>query len=395
VLDEHLHVLNVNKSLAGSEFSGLTGNTDVMLHEQLHPGCSGGCRFLDLWDKAWTCLKSRDSIEWELDDTRLKKLLRLNLTKPATSLGVETDRRRRHAVLTITDITSHRREYRTLVDRERALAKLLITRGINVDDISSADDIETQTREILVVADYGKQYRTLSRQVIEAQELERRRIATELHDGIAQSLGVMKYGVEAAAEKLSGAQHKQTLEFMNRLVIQVVRLMDDVRRISNNLVPSVLDDFGLGVAVNWLCSEFNLNDGHTRVTQELCIDESSLADSVKIAAFRVIQEALNNVAKHAAASEAKVRLRMIDGALELEVIDNGVGFDQEVTEELDEKVLRHLGMHSMRDRVLVTGGDFSVNSKPGEGTSISARWSPAELKLMRDESVLDSVYGDS
>jgi signal transduction histidine kinase len=395
VLDQDTRVLNINRGLAGPTFTMLATHEKASLHQQLHPECDGGCSFDELWKKAWTCLSTRDSVEWEVDDSKLQKLLRLNLSRPLTSQGIAQDRRRRHALLTITDITEHRYEYDSLIKREGALVRLLKEQGVIFESAPHDDTGATQTREMLVLADYGKKYRSLSRQVIMAQELERKRIATELHDGVAQSLGVIKYNVEASVARISRSDSDADLKPLEGVVEQITRLLDEVRRISNNLAPSVLDDFGLCDAVAWLCNEYREAGRELNPSCDTCIKENSLPDNVKIAAFRVIQEALQNIAKHSSASDVKVVLSMQDGGLQISIIDNGIGFDSESVEPAESRRNGGFGLRSMRDRVLVTGGEFWIDSTSDAGTKINASWSRTNLDLMSDETVLDGVDGNS
>ena len=343
---------------------------------------------------AWNDLDSRDSVEWEVDDSQLHKCLRLHLTKPLTSQRVAQDRRQCHAVLTITDITQYRREHETLAKRESAMVKFLKEQGVDFEYVPDDDADVTQSREMLILADYGKKYRSLSRQVIMAQELERKRVSKELHDGLAQSLGVVKYSVEASIAQLTRSQSNADLNSLEEVVNQIKRVLDEVRRISNNLAPSVLDDFGLCVAVDWLCDEFRSDQCELRPRCDTCLEESvRLPENVKIAAFRVIQEALNNVSKHSSAEKVDVSVKMENGGLQIKITDNGNGFDPAAVSPAEDRRDCGFGLRSMRERVLVTGGEFAIHSRPGEGTIITANWSKSNLELMCDESVLDGVDG--
>ena len=161
LLDEESRVLSVSTGLAGAGFLGLTEDEQVELHIQLHPECDGDCHFLDLWKRAWNSLNTTDSLEWEIDDPVLGKLLRLNLTRPPTSKNIDNERRRRHALLPVTDITKHRREYESLIKRERTLMKLLREQGVDLDE--SANDDEQLVEEIRAVADYTRKFRACIR----------------------------------------------------------------------------------------------------------------------------------------------------------------------------------------------------------------------------------------
>jgi len=377
LLDTSAHVLSVNRGLAGTAFSGLKASNDIELHDQLHPDCGADCRFNDLWRKAWRSLSATDGVEWEIDDPVTERLLRINLAKPPAADGVVVDRRRGHALLIMTDITRHRREYESLVRREQALLKIVEERGPDRD--SSANDER---------AAEGRTF--LEREVILAQEIERKRIASELHDGIAQSAGVIKYNIEACIERLSREDGSLDLDLLESVVDQTKSLLEEVRRISSNLAPSMLDDFGLCVALQWLCDEFRSDTCDYQPTCSTCVDESVLPHTMKIAVFRVVQEALNNISKHASASEVQVEVSTLGNVLQLEVRDNGVGLAGGGIKDSQGS-----GLHNMRGRVESTGGEFSIESATGKGTVIRAAWDQAALELLSNEPVLDGVDGNS
>ena len=383
LLDENARVLSVNKGLAGTGFLGITEDEQIELHAQLHPGCDGACRFRDLWKKAWNGLVMSDSVEWEINDQILGRMLRLNLTRPPTAKDVDIERRRRYAMLCITDITRHRRDYESLVKRERALLELLREHGVRPDGPANDKDAGTADELQRLPADLEERNRSLGRQEILAQEIERKRIAGELHDSIAQSVGVIKYQVEAHVDKLSRSHPDLDLSVLEGVIDQTRTLMDEIRRISNNLAPSMLDDFGLCVALQGMCAEHQSDGCDLRPVCEACVDESDLPDIVKFTVYRVVQEALNNISKHSSARNARVSAIMANGQLRLEISDDGVGFD--AGDGDDSGTDGGWGLNNMRDRVLATNGEFAIETAPGEGVTILAIWARANLDELLTE----------
>ena len=190
----------------------------------------------------------------------------------------------------------------------------------------------------------------LSRLLIRVQEDERRRIARELHDEAGQVLTAVKIELELDGRVAAGAL--------------VGRALAQVRDVSNLLRPSALDDLGLVAALRALVDDFALR---TRIDVSLDLERVTRpADpEVEVAVYRVIQEALTNVAKHAQATEARVRVHGSNGALEVVVDDNGVGAAEAATSQL--------GWLGMRERVTALGGRLDIERAPAGGVRIAVR----------------------
>jgi signal transduction histidine kinase len=194
------------------------------------------------------------------------------------------------------------------------------------------------------------QLEQLTRQLLRAQEDERRRISRELHDEAGQILTAVK--IQLDLEGRTGAGE------------MVGRALAQVRDLSNLLRPSVLDDLGLVPAVRGLIEDFGRR---TRIQVEFDADEGfrvTEADQ-QVVIYRVIQEALTNVARHSGAQRVVVRLRPAGGAVELHIEDDGRGFANEPTP--------HLGLLGMRERVAELGGTLHISGAPGRGAQLSVR----------------------
>ena len=378
LLDDETRVFGVNRSLAGTNFESLSESSQQPIHTQLHPGCAGHCRFVEMWDKAWTGLKSRDTIEWELEDSVLEKLFRLNLLRTPELGNVEKERRGRQVLLTITDITKYRREYESLIEQQQALIRLLMAQQLEMVVEPFDDDGDTGNR---LMADYARTERSLNRQLIQAQERERKRIASELHDGIAQSIGVVKYRIEDAIARFANDNPDLDLTVLEGTIADVKSLVDEVRRISRNLSPSILEDFGLQVAMEWLCKDFKAQNRDLDVSCSVSLDEAVTPELVKVAIYRVAQEASQNIAKHSAATRVQMRLESTNGNVKLVIVDNGAGFDVADQREFDGK--RGLGLRNMRERVEATGGEFELKATPKKGVEVRAFWTVEDLDSIR------------
>jgi signal transduction histidine kinase len=210
----------------------------------------------------------------------------------------------------------------------------------------------------------------LSHRLVEVQETERRNIARELHDEIGQSLTVMQLNLQAMLQ--SPATEVMSMRLNDSLAV-VDRVQEQVREISLNLRPSMLDDLGLEPALVWLTTRQAELAGLKSEVQADAF-EQRLAPVIETECFRVAQEALTNVVRHAHAKKVIVELRQEDGQLHLRVRDDGVGFDVAATRE---KAVRgaSLGLLSMEERAVLAGGQLEFNSVPGRGTEVHA-WFP-------------------
>jgi signal transduction histidine kinase len=214
--------------------------------------------------------------------------------------------------------------------------------------------------------------RSLSSELLNAQEKERKRIAGELHDSVVASLSAIKFSIESAASNKmrNGTAEPELLE---ALVSRVKDSIQETRRIMADLRPSVLDDLGILAAINWFCREYQETYSHIHIEKKIDIPEGRVPDSLKTVIFRILQEALNNIAKHSKAEFVEILLKEIGSKIELAIQDNGQGFDLE--NNLSEGGSRKgLGLLSMRERAELSGGSFSIESIVGEGTRICASW---------------------
>jgi signal transduction histidine kinase len=198
-----------------------------------------------------------------------------------------------------------------------------------------------------------------------AQEEERKRIARELHDGLGPSLASVNIRLKACQRLLRKgvSEVDEELEGISQLVKDNIR---DIRRLIYELRPAALDQLGLVPALREYVSRYQQEN---RIAVELTVfgDEERLLPAVELALFRVVQEALNNVAKHAQARRVEIKLERGEGEVAVSIADDGRGF-------VPQEALRGtgLGLLSMRERVEYLGGRFELESAPGEGTTVRA-----------------------
>lgn len=205
----------------------------------------------------------------------------------------------------------------------------------------------------------------LSARLIEVQEAERKRLACELHDEIGQTLHALRLEISQAKAARDADAAGPSLDRARGLAERAVAT---VRNISLLLRPSVLDDLGLGPALQWLAEDFSRRTGIRCALADEGLQDS-LPDSHKTCVFRVVQEALHNCAKHSGASCVRVLARQAADQLILEIEDDGRGFETGA----EERPAGHegLGILGMRERAAMLGGLFVLNSAPGRGTRLT------------------------
>jgi signal transduction histidine kinase len=205
----------------------------------------------------------------------------------------------------------------------------------------------------------------LSRRLLAVQETERRHLARELHDEIGQSLTGI--GLQLSQLKPeTGTDFRARLADASRLVME---LIDRIRDLSLDLRPAMLDDFGLLPALRWLFERFFRQVGVSVAFEPIGLEQRFSPD-VEIAAYRIVQESLTNVARHANVTTVAARALAADGRLTIEVEDHGTGFD---TEE-ERTAASTSGLSGMRERAALLGGRLTIESRPGAGTRIRAEF---------------------
>ncbi len=211
-----------------------------------------------------------------------------------------------------------------------------------------------------------RRFRSLSRAVWSVQEEERRRLARELHDGIGQTLTALKN--QLAGARRSGSSPEATAESIDAALAMASQALRDTRELSRLLRPAVLDDLGLMPALRWLAR--NVGE-RLAIEVELSLQgiEERLDREIETLAFRVVQEALTNVAKHSGASRASVQVIRAGGRLTIGVSDAGAGFDPHRVFDAEHRE-GAVGLRGIRDRAELFGGSMRIDAGPGRGTRI-------------------------
>jgi signal transduction histidine kinase len=198
-----------------------------------------------------------------------------------------------------------------------------------------------------------------------AREEERTRVAREIHDELGQALTAIKIDLASLIRDLPADKKQETkAESVLRLVDHTI---ESVRRISTELRPGILDDLGLVAAIEWAAEEFQARTG-TSCRLHLPENDIVIDTERATAIFRIFQETLTNIARHANATQVDITLSKDDGDIVLEVRDNGSGIAEEQL-----STAGSLGILGMRERALLFGGEFTISGAAGKGTIVRAR----------------------
>ncbi len=226
-------------------------------------------------------------------------------------------------------------------------------------------DVTERHRQRETLQASREQLRALASRLQKVREEERTEMAREIHDELGQALTGLKLDIAWMKNRLP--RDHETIAQCVSIIERIDQTINVVRRIATTLRPSVLDQIGLAAALEWQGQEFRQRTGIDVVVEQACNGVPVPAD-LSSSAFRIVQESLTNVARHAKATHVTIRLAQTSTLLTLEVIDNGVGC---ITGCFDGT--KSLGLVGMRERALACGGELTITGKPGRGTTVLMR----------------------
>jgi two-component system, NarL family, sensor histidine kinase DevS len=306
-----------------------------------------------------------------------ERILGETITRSTSKTGRVLARQRSERVDSVMDDPDVDNEAMRLIGARSGLWVPLLVRGRAIGVLAAHDKLgqdvrftdtdlrlaETfATRGALAVDLSERIARDSLRRVVEAQELERRRLARELHDETGQALTSILLGLKALEEKLPDTGSRAAAAELRELVVATLQ---DVRRLAVELRPSALDDFGLVAALERLTASIGEQTG-IRIDFQPAITADRLPAEVETALYRIVQESLTNVVKHAKARNVSVLLARTDGAVKAVIEDDGGGFDPA------ERTGEGFGLLGMSERLALLGGRLEIESSEEAGTTIAA-----------------------
>ncbi|MCC6631814.1 MAG: sensor histidine kinase [Gammaproteobacteria bacterium] len=370
-LDKRGRVIDFEDVLALDSFTGTVPECGADVHRCLHPTCRDiACKMRLCLHEGLSRIESTRIVEWELGDGLPGRTVRMHLRRAPHWAST-------WATLTITDITEGRNTTLALREVNRVLTEMNQRRSVG---------------QLAEMNRLDRKLRSLTADLIVAQEKERQRISSELHDGVGQWLSIAKLALESALHRFHEKEGRQDAE---RALQNLITGIGEVRSIARNLAPSTLEQFGLVSTVELICHELQVSRPELNLLWEIDGEQGRIAVPLQIAIVRILQEATNNAAKHSAASSLQVSLRFQEESVVLVVEDNGRGFAVEGVSQ--EPGRGGLGLASMRERVLQTGGRLRITSRPGEGVRVHVTWARRTADLARSgayKTIHDGIAGD-
>lgn len=247
--------------------------------------------------------------------------------------------------------------------------------------IGTGQDITEQKKKEQKLREYSQQLRKLNEKIGRAREEERIRIAREIHDELGQMLTVLKMDVSMLSGQMKKKVSDEILKYFNseaeKILDRINTIIHSVQRITTDLRPEVLDDLGLKEAIEWQSKEF---ESHTGVPVNFSTNLNStkfLNDVQSTTLFRILQETLTNVMRHANASRVDISLDRRNNNIYLTVKDNGIGITREQKE-----ASTSFGMIGMRERTQFLGGDVDIKGEEGKGTTVTM-WIPLDVEYVK------------
>jgi len=250
-------------------------------------------------------------------------------------------------------------------------AELMLQQLADGRIISFIRDITKQKKTELALMESTREFRKttaqlreLSDHLLDIREAERKNIAREIHDELGQQLTILKMDISWLHQKLQKYEDPSVLQKTGDTLQLLNETIKTVRRIATELRPSMLDDLGLIEAIEWQSKEFEKRSGIC-ITFESGVAHVPVSNSIATSLFRIYQEALTNVARHAKAKNVFSNMQLENDQLILTIKDDGIGFDMQTL-----GIKKTLGLLGMKERTHMMGGRFEINSKAGEGTTI-------------------------
>jgi len=376
LLDSDANVVRANRALEGWGFGRVAEVVGAHVGSVLVGVCrDGSLERPEVWAGLLALAGDGQVLEWEQVCATTQRTLRFRIRRIIRADGQRPVPGEGAAALIVEDVTERKRLEQSILEQNHRLEQAIASRTGEL--AASNRELRREAREHLsdkrALMESERGLRDLSARLIGAQERERQRIASELHDSIGQSLSAIKFKVEGFMRKSGVNPVDPNARDLNDAMERVRATLDEVRKISMALRPSILDDLGLISTMEWFSREFR--EMHPRTHLQLRIDalESDIPNPLKLQIYRIAQEAFNNIVKHAEPRFVSLAVGCNERGVRLCISDDGSGFDPDRSGGAS-GIPSGLGLKTMRERAELSGGEFCLGSAPGFGSWVAVFW---------------------
>ena len=372
LVDRDRRVLRINRALERWSLGTVQEAIGRNAHDVLHPRCPlVQCDLKVLLEGAFEQLAVAPSATFEIADPVCEMDLVIVLNTTESSSGAW-----KSAALIVSNVTSLRRAERELKLLNRALEQRVADRTARLTGINRALREEVSRRRAAEesLRNSKVELEALSDRLVNAQEEERKRIAQDLHDSVGQGMSAIKYSLERASLLAHRDQAEQAVRVVDIAIERAQAVIDEVRAISMNLRPAVLDHLGAVSAIRSFCRDWREVYNTVAVEADIAVTDKDIPPSIVTGVYRAVQESLNNVARHAQARRVWVSMRITGRRLVVKIRDDGVGFAATLHGREARGRPMLLGLRGLRERTERSGGCCKVISAPGKGTTVRLEW---------------------
>ncbi len=377
LVDQNGNIVRANRTIETWRLGDVSRLRGVHVHSLLHRDCDDtSCALRDAVSVSKAAQASKGFLESVISDSTLGRELKVR-TRVIDDLPVrEGEQSRPCAVIAISDISALHKAQQDLASCNERLEQRVQARTEELQqaNIGLAEEVQRRRsveRELQVSRD---ELAELTEQLINSQEDERQRLSRELHDSLGQSLGAIKYSLERVAALLNNTDQGDPAQEITAIIDSIGRAIQETRSIAVSLRPPVLDDIGTASAIGWLCQNFAATYSDICFHFEIGVADSDIPKELATPAYRITQEALNNIVKHSGAAKVDFAARLSDDVLRIEVVDDGVGFDNRPDATGNFESLGKIGRLGMRERALNSNGVLNIESRRGDGTRVTVEW---------------------
>jgi signal transduction histidine kinase len=268
----------------------------------------------------------------------------------------------------VSDLVQHA-EHNTIIAILGVSIIMLILYAFLVYIVSRS--VNTIISQQQLLTDRSRTLEILSAQLLNADENERKRISSELHEGLAQTLGAAKLFLEKASLIQSNNEPSIDLAPLKKTIAILQDAIQEVRQLAMELRPTTLDEFGLIKTIDWLCSEFNVIHTNIQLKKNIEVNEENIPTPLKTIIYRVIKEGLANIGNQGLADDVTLTVSQNNNILSLSLEDNALAYHAANDEEDSDK---EIALTTIRERIMLTGGQFKVQSNHKGGTIMTAEW---------------------